>query len=508
MGTFTVALTAYNQYGNNTCTKNNYINVGNPPVAAFGAGSMTKGPAPLTVNFVDQSTNSPTAWSWSFGDNNFSTVQSPSHTYTTVGSFTVALTAYNQYGNNTCTKNNYVTVTGAAPVANFSGTPTIGAPPLTVSFTDSSTNSPTAWSWNFGDSTTSTVQSPSHTYTSVNQYTVALTAYNQYGNNTMTKTNYINVGNPPVANFSGTPTIGAVPLTVSFTDSSTNSPTAWSWSFGDTFTSTAQNPSHTYTGTGLFTVALTAYNQYGNNTMTKSNYINVGNAPVAAFSGTPTTGNAPLSVSFTDSSTYSPTAWSWNFGDGGTSTAQNPSHSYTSAGKYTVALTAYNQYGNNTLTKTNYIVVSGNFVANSATLDYGTNVLNDYTKTQASDGVYWEVKQALVGSYDEAQETYTMNTGMSSLSQVIITVQARCTGGSPTATQPQNIYLYNNSTSAWDQEDSYNLGTTETTRTITVSSASNYMSSGTVKVRVMLGGNQSGTLYTHWIDYVNINCTP
>ena len=114
---------------------------------------------------------------------------------------------------------------------------------------------------------------------------------------------------------------------------------------------------------------MTATNQYGNNTMTKTSYINVGNAPVANFSGTPTTGNATLSVTFTDSSTYSPTAWSWTFGDGGTSTAQNPSHSYTSAGKYTVSLNATNQYGNNTLTKTNYIVVSGNFVANSATLD-------------------------------------------------------------------------------------------------------------------------------------------
>ena len=100
----------------------------------------------------------------------------------------------------------YVKPTGGAPVANFSGTPTIGAPPLTVTFTDSSSGSPTAWSWNFGDSGTSTAQNPSHTYTSVNQYTVALTAYNQYGNNTMTKANYINVGNPPVANFSGTPT--------------------------------------------------------------------------------------------------------------------------------------------------------------------------------------------------------------------------------------------------------------------------------------------------------------
>ncbi len=85
---------------------------------------------------------------------------------TASGTYTVALTATNAYGNNTNTKNNYITVNGAAPVANFSGTPTSGNAPLAVSFTDSSTNSPTAWSWNFGDSSTSTAQNPSHTYSS------------------------------------------------------------------------------------------------------------------------------------------------------------------------------------------------------------------------------------------------------------------------------------------------------------------------------------------------------
>ncbi len=311
-----------------------------------------------------------------------------------------------------------------------------------------------------------------------------------------------------MANFSGTPTLGAVPLAVTFTDSSTNSPTSWSWSFGDTNTSTLQSPSHTYTTVGLFTVALTATNRYGSNTNTKSNYINVGNPPVANFSGTPTSGNAPLSVTFTDSSTNSPTSWSWNFGDSSTSTAQNPSHSYTAAGKYTVALTATNRYGSNTKTQTNYIVVSADFTANSATMDYGTNYSGSYTNTQASDGVYWEVREALVGSYYQAQETYTMNTGMSSLSQAIITVQAKCTGSNPTATQPQKIYLYNNSTSAWDLEDTYNLGTTLVTRTITVSSASNYLSSGTVKLRVFLGGTSTSTAFIHWTDWVKINCTP
>ena len=95
---------------------------------------------------------------------------------------------------------------GSAPVANFSGAPTSGSAPLAVTFTDSSTNTPTSWSWTFGDSNTSTVQNPSHTYSSAGTYTVALTATNAYGNNTNTKNNYITAGNPPVANFTGSPT--------------------------------------------------------------------------------------------------------------------------------------------------------------------------------------------------------------------------------------------------------------------------------------------------------------
>ncbi len=81
-------------------------------------------------------------------------------------------------------------------------------------------------------------------------------------------------------------------------------------------------------------------------------------APVAQFSGTPTTGPAPLAVTFTDQSTNTPTSWSWTFGDGGTSTARNPSHTYSAVGTYTVTLTATNAAGSDGETKTNYIAVT------------------------------------------------------------------------------------------------------------------------------------------------------
>lgn len=169
-------------------------------------------------------------------------------------------------------------------------------------------------------------------------------------------------GSAPVAQFTGSPTSGTAPLAVTFTDQSSNSPTSWSWSFGDGGTSTAQNPGHTYANPGSYTVTLTAANAFGSDPETKTGYINVspgGSAPVADFVGAPTSGTAPLLVTFTDLSSNSPTAWSWNFGDGGTATAQNPSHSYGSAGSYTVTLTASNAFGSDPETKVGYINVTG-----------------------------------------------------------------------------------------------------------------------------------------------------
>ncbi len=146
-----------------------------PPVAEF-SGTPVSGVEPLLVAFSDLSTGNVTAWSWSFGDTTSSTLQSPSHTYNSPGTYTVALTATGPGGADVETKVGYITVTDAPPTAEFSGTPTSGVEPLLVAFTDLSTGNVTSWSWNFGDTTSSTLQSPSHTYNSPGTYTVALTA--------------------------------------------------------------------------------------------------------------------------------------------------------------------------------------------------------------------------------------------------------------------------------------------------------------------------------------------
>lgn len=151
---------------------------------------------------------------------------------------------------------------------------------------------------------------------------------------------------------------------VSFTDLSSSDPTSWSWTFGDGGASTLPDPSHQYLGVGSYTVSLTAANPGGSDTETKANYITVtAPAPEAEFSAAPTVGSAPLTVSFTDLSSNSPTSWSWAFGDGGASARQNPGHEYLGVGSYTVSLSVSSAGGSDTETKVDYIVAAFGDVA-------------------------------------------------------------------------------------------------------------------------------------------------
>ncbi|MDD5024494.1 MAG: PKD domain-containing protein [Methanoregula sp.] len=163
------------------------------PVAAFSA-NVTSGTAPLTVQFTDTSTGSPFAWNWSFGDGNFSTQKHPVYAYNTRGTYTVKLTVTSTKGTDSMTKSGYITVTGSlAPVAHFTANVISGTAPLTVTFTDESTNTPTSWAWDFGDGSSAAVQNPVFTYTSAGTFTVSLIATNAAGSNTTTKTGYISV---------------------------------------------------------------------------------------------------------------------------------------------------------------------------------------------------------------------------------------------------------------------------------------------------------------------------
>lgn len=148
----------------------------------------------------------------------------------------------------------------------------------------------------------------------------------------------------PTAAFSATPLSGNKPLEVQFTDESTgDNLNSWNWEFGDKTTSSEQNPKHTYSEPGTYSVTLTVMNSDGKkDAVSKTDYITVRTATIKAdFTGAPTSGPAPLTVKFTDRTTGSPSNWFWDFGDGSTSTGvKDPSHTYRYGGKYTVTLTA------------------------------------------------------------------------------------------------------------------------------------------------------------------------
>lgn len=346
-----------------TCS--GFVNVtpGNPdaPVSSFSANPQftyvpPNSPNPnVSVQFTDTSTNSPTSWAWSFGDTNHSTssVENPTFTYYGYNYYQVSLGVSNLLGQSTST----ATIAVCPLEASFTMNQTTGPVPLTVQFTDTSNNQPTSWLWNFGDGSTSTQQNPLHRYITSGVYTVRLDATDALGS--CWNTNQITVS-PLAASFTANQTSGLEPLTVQFTDTSTDQPISWRWNFGDGGISTLQNPVHVYAKAGLYLVNLNATNGYDGWMSAPQSTITVYSLPSVSFTAIPTNGAAGTSVVFNDQTTGSPapTSWYWDFGDGYNSTYQNPSHQYASAGLYTISHSATNAQGTEWLNKTAYISIS------------------------------------------------------------------------------------------------------------------------------------------------------
>jgi PKD repeat protein len=169
------------------------------------------------------------------------------------------------------------------------------------------------------------------------------------------------------ADFTPSVTSGTAPLAVSFTPTTTGTFTSWAWDYGDgsspntgtTTTSTAPTAMKSYGTPGTYTVSLTVTGPNGSATKTKTDLITVTAAPpVANFTASATSGTGSLTVNFSDTSTGSISSRSWNFGDGTSSTAQNPAHTYAAPGTYTVSLTVTGPGGSDTETKGNYINVA------------------------------------------------------------------------------------------------------------------------------------------------------
>ena len=281
------------------------------------------GPSPLTVQFTDESTGVPTSWQWDFDNDSVidSTEQNPSYTYTTPGTYSVKLIAANTTSSNEIIKANVIRAIGI-PTPDFTATPTSGPSSLAVQFTDTSTEQPTSWSWDFGDGTAlSTQQNPLHTYTTPGTYTVALTATNEAGAATETKSNFVEVFTPVVAGFSRTPSSGTVPFVVTFTNTSTGA-TSYVWDFGDgTATETTENPTHNYTSSGTFTVTLTATGPGGTDSTTDTvtaNGVVTASFTITISAATVSSGYTTSTVTLDASGSSNATTYQWDLDNNST----------------------------------------------------------------------------------------------------------------------------------------------------------------------------------------------
>ncbi len=358
-GSYTVTLTVTdNANATNSVQHGVTVSQANQsPTAAF-TSSCTN----LTCNFTNQSSDPDgtiASSSWTFGDGQTSTASNPSHIYGAAGSYTVTLTVTDDRGGTNSVQHG-VTVSSAnqSPTAAFSSSCSGDACTFTNTSSDPDGTIASS-SWNFGDGQTSSAASPSHTYSASGTYTVQLTVTDDRGG-TNAVSHTVTVNRPPVAAF----TSSCSNLSCNFTSQSSDpdgSISNYSWNFGDNQTSAAQNPSHSYSAGGTYTVTLTVTdNRNATNSVQHNVTVSVPNQPpVAAFSSS----CSGLGCNFTSTSSDpdgSISAYSWTFGDGGVSSAQNPGHTYAAGGTYTVTLKVTDNRGGTNTVSHNVTVTAPN----------------------------------------------------------------------------------------------------------------------------------------------------
>lgn len=352
-GIYTVTLTANGPGGSSNVSRQINVQGETPPVAAFTQNTVS-GPSPLTVNFTDQSQGTISLREWQFGDGTNSTDTNPSHTFTAVGTYNVILRVEGPGGSSIVTRQ--ITVENPAvpaPNADFNASPISGDAPLEVSFDVTDNANIKTYSWQFGNAGTSSDASPTFTFQNAGTYVVRLVVTGDGGqDNAEVTINVTQKPDAPIVDISASPQSGDEPLAVQFnSNSSGGSINTYAWDFGDGNTSNAQNPQHTFTDAGSYTVRLLATGNGGN--VEDTIIISVTQpiaAPTADFSAVVLDAETRL-VEFTNTSTGEALSYTWDFGDGNTSNAQNPQHTYASYGVFTVRLTVTNSSGSQTVEK-------------------------------------------------------------------------------------------------------------------------------------------------------------
>lgn len=397
---YEVRLTATNEIGSDTYSSTFFVQPASGGSAPGGA-SFTFSPAkPVTgqtVQFTDASTGTIDRWRWKFGDGSEASYErNPSHVYSAQAVYNAELWVSNRFGRKGLVLFVPVANSNKPPLADFEFTPfdvRVGVP---VQFTDTSAGAST-WLWDFGeDGATSTQQNPTYTYRTPGQKAVSLTVTNAFGQDSRTKffACHGDDGDQLESKFVFSPAQPETGEPVRFTDLSTGSPDRWSWVISDGTQSNQRNFTHTFTAPGQYGVSLRV--DKGSQQHISVQVVNVGNAtgPNPEFTWSPGTPAPNQLVTFTNLSSDA-TSYTWEFGDGSTSDAVDPKHTFTAAGTYSVKLTAGN--GNQTRSITKQLTVSSvpippaaNFIANPNPASVNTSVRFTDTSTGAPTQWSWD----------------------------------------------------------------------------------------------------------------------
>ena len=353
-GTYNVKLIATNNRGcKDTIAKNLTIGKVGADFTYIKSTACTNS----SVTFTNTSSTIPTTVKWDFGDGFTSTIISPDHVYKIAGKYIVTMTA--DFGSCTSSTKKDITIQNR-PLALFEVSKTdVCQVPYKVQFTNNSTNA-ISYNWTFGDEKTGTENNPAHTYTSAGFLDVKLVASSANGcADSLIKKQAVRLG-PPIIDTLGTkfPVSGCVPQIISLNPHITSAEPIikYKWDFGDGTTSEEPKPTHQYNKEGVFTVQLIVFTSSGcSDTLIYQKAVNTVSPPVPGFTANMFDVCASMPITFTDTSKGNITNWWWQFGDGGTSTLQNPSHKYGDTGYLKVTLVVANNGCSDTLIKEKYV---------------------------------------------------------------------------------------------------------------------------------------------------------
>jgi len=370
---------------------------------------------PFTVNFTDKTLNA-VQWSWNFGDGTpIATSSNPAHTYLSYpadSTFSVSLTVKDAKG---CVGTKQVPglIKIRKPLVSIDTKEGGGCipyvfQPLPIVW---STDAITSYQWDFGDgSPRSTSKTPSHTYNTLGSYTIKLIVKTADGcEDSVTVVDGVKIGTKPTVDFSISTSQACAGTNVNFTDLSVSAD-EWLWTFGDGFTSAANNATHAYNDTGFFSVKLVARNNGCADSVIKNRVINI-TPTVAEFGFTYNCANS-RQVQFSDSSILAQT-WLWDFGDGTTAPGKNPTHTYASTGTYNVTLTVSN--GSCTDTVINQVKIIDETPAINTTGDSvcrGGNVIFKATGIDTTNiqKYIWSFGDGIIDSSDISLTSHTFTS--------------------------------------------------------------------------------------------------